>query len=202
MKLYKLFSALFFLFLFININASDKAEIDKKAPDFILKDTNGEEHSLNDYKGKFIVLEWNNFDCPFVKKHYNSKNMQKLQKKYTDEGVVWLTINSSAAGKQGNYSSKELNRKIKEHGANMSAYLLDGEGIVGKLYGAKTTPHMYVINPDGILIYAGGIDDIASTDTADIEKANNYVSKALESAMAGNDVETKTSRPYGCSVKY
>lgn len=202
MKLYKYAAVLFFLFLFINLTASDKAEIDKKAPDFKLKDTNGSEHSLSDFKGKFVVLEWNNFDCPFVKKHYNSKNMQNLQKKYTGEGVVWLTINSSAEGKQGNYLPDELNEKIKERGASMTAYLLDGEGKVGKMYDAKTTPHMYVINPEGTLIYAGGIDDIASTDIDDIDKAKNYVSSALDAAMNGKEVATKTSRPYGCSVKY
>ena len=202
MKIYKYTAALFFIFLFINITASDKAEIDKKAPDFKLTDTAGKEHSLSDFKGKFVVLEWNNFDCPFVKKHYNSKNMQKLQKKYTGEGVVWLTVNSSADGNQGNYPPDQLNEKIKERSAGMTAYLLDGDGTVGKMYGAKTTPHMYVINPEGTLIYAGGIDDIASTDTDDIKEAKNYVSAALDAAMSGKEVATKTSRPYGCSVKY
>lgn len=193
---------LFLMFLFVNINASDKAEIDKKAPDFKLKDTNGKEHSLSDFKGKYVVLEWNSFGCPFVKKHYNSKNMQQLQKKYTGKDVVWLTINSSAPGKEGYFSSEELNKKIKEQGANMTAYLVDEKGTVGKTYGAKTTPHMYVINPEGTLIYAGGIDDIASTDTDDIKKAKNYVAAALDAAMAGKKIETKTSQPYGCSVKY
>ena len=193
---------LFLIFLFVNINASDKAEIDKKAPDFKLKDTNGKEHSLSDFKGKYVVLEWNNFGCPFVKKHYNSKNMQQLQKKYTGKDVVWLTINSSAPGKEGHFSSEELNKKIKEQDANMTAYLIDEKGTVGKTYGAKTTPHMYVINPEGTLIYAGGIDDIASTDTDDIKKAKNYVAAALDAAMAGKKIETKTSQPYGCSVKY
>ena len=193
---------LFLIFLFVNINASDKAEIDKKAPDFKLKDTNGKEHSLSDFKGKYVVLEWNNFGCPFVKKHYNSKNMQQLQKKYTGKDVVWLTINSSAPGKEGHFSSEELNKKIKEQDANMTAYLIDEKGTVGKTYGAKTTPHMYIVNPEGTLVYAGGIDDIASTDTNDIKKAKNYVAAALDEAMAGKKIETKTSQPYGCSVKY
>lgn len=193
---------LFLMFLFINMNASDKAEIDKKAPDFKLKDTNGKEHSLSDFKGKYVVLEWNNFGCPFVKKHYNSKNMQQLQKKYTGKDVVWLTINSSAPGKEGYFSSEELNKKIKEQGASMTAYLVDEKGTVGKMYGAKTTPHMYVINPEGTLIYAGGIDNIASTDTDDVKKATNFVSAALDASMSGKKVETKTSQPYGCSVKY
>lgn len=202
MKYIKSAMFLFLMFLFVNINASDKAEIDKKAPDFKLKDTNGKEHSLSDFKGKYVVLEWNTFGCPFVKKHYNSKNMQQLQKKYTDKEVVWLTINSSAPGKEGYASSEQLNKSIKEHGANMTAYLVDGSGTVGKTYGAKTTPHMYIVNPVGTLIYAGGIDDIASTDTDDIKKAKNYVAAALDAAMSGKKIETKTSQPYGCSVKY
>lgn len=198
---YKL--ALMFLFLFlVSLNASDKAEIDKKAPDFKLTDINSNEHALSDYEGKYVVLEWVNFDCPFVKKHYNSKNMQQLQKKYAGKDVVWLTINSSAPGKQGNYPPAEIKEKIKDHSANMSAYLIDEKGTVGKMYGAKTTPHMYIINPEGILIYAGGIDDKATTDTDDIKEAVNYVSSALDAAMAGKKVEVKTSKPYGCSVKY
>ncbi|MBU2491780.1 MAG: thioredoxin family protein [Bacteroidetes bacterium] len=194
---------LFFLFLFlININASDKAEVGKAAPDFNLTGSDGQYYALSNYKDKFIVLEWNNFDCPFVKKHYDSKNMQTLQKKYTDKGVIWLTINSSAKGKQGFYPPYKLNNKIKEYEANITGYLLDNGGTVGKKYGAKTTPHMYVINPEGILIYAGGIDDIPSTDIDDIKKAKNYVSAALDAAMEGKPVEVKTSQPYGCSVKY
>ena len=188
--------------LFINIQASDKAEIDKKAPDFKLTDTKGKEHSLSDFKGKYVVLEWNNFDCPFVKKHYDSKNMQSLQKKYTGKDVVWLTINSSASGKQGNYSSADLNKKILNYEGSMTAYLVDESGKVGQMYGAKTTPHMYVINPEGTLVYAGGIDDTPSTDVDDVPKSKNYVAAALEASMAGEKIEVKTSKPYGCSVKY
>ncbi len=126
------------------------------------------------------MLEWINYDCPFVKKHYNSKNMQSLQEKYTKQDVIWLAVCSSAPGKQGNFSTDEINKRSKEHGAKFTAYLIDEDGKVGKMYGAKTTPHMFIINKDGKLVYAGGIDDKASTDVEDIQKAKNYVSSALE----------------------
>jgi glutathione peroxidase-family protein len=167
-----------------------------------LTDSKGETHSLSDFNGKYVVLEWINFDCPFVKKHYNSRNMQKLQKTYTEKDVVWLTICSSAPGKQGNFDSDEINERIEDLGGAMTAYLIDADGTVGKSYSAKTTPHMYIINPEGTLIYAGGIDNIPSADEDDISKATNYVSAALDAAMSGKEVATKTSKPYGCSVKY
>lgn len=195
-------SLVILLFLVNSINASDKAKIDEAAPNFKLSDSNGKEHSLSDFKGKYVVLEWINFECPFVKKHYESKNMQNLQKQFTDKGVVWLSICSSAEGKQGNYSKEDINKRIKGLEANMSAYLIDESGTVGKMYSAKTTPHMYVINKEGILIYAGGIDDIASTDKADIKKASNFVELALDAAMTGKSVNQKVSKPYGCSIKY
>jgi len=192
----------FFLLLFsLALFASD-AKVGEAAPDFTLKDSNGNEHSLSDFNGKYVVLEWVNYDCPFVKKHYNSGNMQKLQKEYTDKGVIWLSINSSAPGKQGNYSNEEINKKAKERGANFNAYLVDPTGEVGKMYGAKTTPHMYVINPEGTLVYVGGIDDTPSTDVDDIETATNYVSAALNASMNGKDITVPVSKPYGCSVKY
>lgn len=186
----------------LNINAAEKAEIDKPAPGFTLVDVEGNEHSLNDYEGKFVVLEWVNFDCPFVRKHYEGKNMQKLQKEYTEEGVVWLSICSSAEGTQGYYDTAEIKKRIKNHDAAMSAYLIDESGKVGRMFGAKTTPHMYVINPEGVLVYAGGIDDRPSTSKADLVGATNYVSEALDAAMNGKEIKTKVSRPYGCSVKY
>jgi len=194
---------LFWIFLPVSIpvQASD-AEIGKKAPGFTLTDSNGYEHSLSEYKGKFVVLEWINFDCPFVGKHYKSGNMQKLQKEYTGKGVVWLTINSSAPGKQGNYPVEDIQKKSKEYDTGFTAYLIDESGEVGKLYGAKTTPHMYVINPEGILIYAGGIDNTPSTDVDDTKTAKNFVAAALDEAMNGKDVTVKVSQPYGCSVKY
>ena len=201
MKTNKLFAVLLILLTASLVSAQD-AKIDQQAPAFTLKDSQGESHSLSDFKGKYVVLEWINFDCPFVKKHYNSGNMQNLQKKYTGEDVVWLAVCSSAPGKQGHFDSEEITDRITEYGGAMTAYLIDEEGKVGKSYGAKTTPHMYVINPDGLLIYAGGIDNIPSADEADIPEATNYVAEALNAAMNGKDVETKTSKPYGCSVKY
>lgn len=177
-------------------------DIGTKAPDFTLTDVMGKTHSLKDYAGKVVVLEWINYDCPFVKKHYNSGNMQKLQKKYTDQGVVWLAINSSAEGKQGNFDNKEILKRSKAHKTNFSAYLKDADGKVGKLYAAKTTPHMFVINKEGDLVYAGAIDDIRSTKTADVDKANNHVVAALDAVLAGKVVKLTSTKPYGCSVKY
>lgn len=172
------------------------------APDFTLSDTHGAERSLAEFKGKFIVLEWFNRDCPFVRKHYGSGNMQALQKKYTDQGIAWLSIISSAPGKQGYFSAEEHNQNAAEFGAHPAAVLMDPEGTVGKTYGAKTTPHMYIIDPRGSVIYQGAIDDIASTNVADIPKAKNFVQAALDEAMAGRPVSTPISKPYGCSVKY
>jgi peroxiredoxin len=178
------------------------AKLNEQAPDFKLVDSNGKEHSLSDFKGKVVVLEWVNFDCPFVKKHYNSKNMQSLQLKYTKKDVVWLSICSSAEGKQGNFSNEEISNRIKNHNAKMSAYLIDADGKVGKMYSAKTTPHMYVIDKDGKLVYAGAIDDKASTDLEDVKDAKNYVSNALDELLAGKNVSFQSSTSYGCSVKY
>jgi peroxiredoxin len=182
--------------------AKEEAQIDKAAPDFTLVDTKGKEHSLSDYKGRVVVLEWTNMECPFVKKHYNSGNMQMLQKTYAKKGVVWLRICSSAPGTQGYFETDVIEKRIKQDKALQSAYLIDDEGNVGRMYGAKTTPHMYVIDPKGTLIYAGGIDDKPSTNLADIKTANNYVSACLDAVLSGEPVETKTSKPYGCSVKY
>ncbi len=178
------------------------AEINKKAPDFKLRDSNGDEHSLSDYKGDYVVLEWINFDCPFVRKHYNSGNMQKLQKEYTGKGVIWLSVCSSAPGKQGSYTNDEINEKISKLKADMTAYLVDKNGAVGRMYDATRTPQMYIINPEGILVYAGAIDDKPSTDTDDIAGAFNYVRSALDSLLAGKQITTKVTVPYGCSVKY
>jgi peroxiredoxin len=183
-------------------SARTAATVGQAAPAFTLTDTNGKTHSLSDYKGKYVVLEWVNFDCPFVGKHYGSGNMQKLQKAYTAKDVIWLSINSSAPGKQGNFPAAKINALLKEKNAAPSAYLLDPDGNVGRAYGAKTTPHMYVIDPAGTLLYAGGIDDKPSTDVADIPTARNYLSAALDEALAGNPVSVKSSQPYGCSVKY
>jgi hypothetical protein len=178
------------------------ATVGQPAPTFSLTDTAGTKHELGAYKGKHVVLEWVNFDCPFVKKHYGSGNMQKLQKAYTGKGVVWLQVNSSAAGKQGAYPADRAAAMNKERSAASSAYLLDTDGTVGKAYGARTTPHMYVIDPSGRLVYAGGIDDKPSTDQADIAGAKNFVAAALDEALAGKPVTVATSTPYGCAVKY
>lgn len=191
-----------FSFALTNLIAQNKAEIDKPAPDFELTDVNGTKHKLSDFHGKYVVLEWINFDCPFVKKHYDSENMQKLQEKYTSQGVVWLAICSSAPGKEGNLSKDEIKKRAANYKAKFTAYLIDESGDIGRLYSAKTTPHMYIIDPQGNLIYAGAIDSIRSTDKADIDKAENYVSKALDEALAGKSVSTKVTQPYGCSVKY
>lgn len=178
------------------------AVIGEKAPDFTAADSNGKNHTLASYKGKIVVLEWLNHQCPFVKKHYGGENMQKLQKTYAGKGVIWLSIISSAPGKQGYCTPEEANSLTREKGAAPTAVLLDSQGTVGKLYGAKTTPHMFIISADGVLVYNGAIDDIPSTDIDDIAKAKNYVQSALDELLAGKAVSMATSQPYGCSVKY
>ena len=177
-------------------------EVGQPAPAFTLTDSNGQSHNLADFKGKFVVLEWLNHGCPFVKKHYDSNNMQKLQKEYTSKDVVWLSIVSSAPGKQGHMSPAETNQAKEEKGSAATAVLLDEDGTVGQLYGAKATPELYVINPEGNLIYAGAIDDKKSVDPADVEGAANHVKRALDEALAGQPVSTPKTEPYGCSVKY
>jgi len=176
--------------------------VDAPAPGFSLTDSEGKKHALADFKGKFVVLEWVNYDCPFVRKHYDSGNMQRLQKSYTERGVVWLSICSSAPGKQGNAGAGELRARIRKEQASPTAYLIDADGTVGRLYGAKTTPHMFVISPKGILLYAGAIDNIPSTDPDDVPRATNYVRACLDEAMGGKAVVTKSTTSYGCSVKY
>ncbi|MCU0333189.1 MAG: thioredoxin family protein [Ignavibacteriaceae bacterium] len=191
-----------FLIFFSSLVFAQQAKLNESAPDFKLTDSNGSEHSLSDFEGKIVVLEWINYDCPFVKKHYDSKNMQSLQEKYTEEGVIWLAICSSNKGKQGNFSAEEINKRSENHGAKFTAYMIDEDGTVGKMYGAKTTPHMYIIDKSGKLVYAGGIDDKASTDIDDIKGSKNYVSLALDELLAGKTVSVQSSAPYGCSVKY
>jgi len=172
------------------------------APDFTLSDSKGAQHKLSELKGKFVVLEWLNQDCPFVKKHYDSGNMQALQKEYTGKGAQWLTIVSSAPGRQGHMTPADAEAHRKAQAASPTAILLDEDGKTGRLYGAKVTPHMFVINPDGILVYAGAIDDRKSIDTADIAGAKNYVKQALDEAMSGRPVSEPTSVAYGCTIKY
>ncbi|WFB35120.1 thioredoxin family protein [Kiritimatiellota bacterium B12222] len=173
-----------------------------EAPAFTLMDTEGNEHALSDYKGKVVVLEWFNHGCPFVQKHYSKGNMQALQKTYTDKGVVWLAIVSSADGKQGSDSADGHNKTAAEKGTNATAILIDADGTVGKAYGAKTTPHMFVIDAKGELVYQGAIDDKRSVNPADIATSTNYVVAALDAVLAGEAVEVAKTTPYGCSVKY
>ena len=194
-----------FLIIFVLLTAGfaqAAVENGKASSNFTLTDTHGKIHRLTDYKGKFVVLEWFNPDCPFIKKHYNSGNMQKLQKKYVKQGVIWLSIDSSAKGKEGAYSPAKINQWAKKHKDGSTALFLDSKGKVARLYGAKTTPHMFIINPQGILIYQGAIDSIASTDPADIAQAKNYVQAALYEAVAKKTVSTPVTKSYGCSVKY
>jgi len=172
------------------------------APDFKLKDYAGKEHALADFKGKFVVLEWVNHGCPFVKKHYDSNNMQGLQKDYTAKDVVWLSICSSAPGKQGNAKTGEAKETGDAKGAKPTSVLNDESGDVGRLYGARTTPQMYVINPEGKLIYQGAIDSDSTPDPKAIAGATNYVKAALDEAIAGKPVTTAETKSYGCSVKY
>jgi len=157
---------------------------------------------LASFKGKYVVLEWTNYDCPFVKKHYSSGNMQALQNKNIAEGVIWLTINSSAAGKQGNFPPEKWKELAAERKSAPSAILLDTDGKVGKLYMAKTTPEMFVIDPNGALLYMGAIDDKPTTNIEDVKTAINYVQNALDEAKAGKPVSVPISKSYGCSVKY
>jgi peroxiredoxin len=172
------------------------------AVDFTLPGIDEKMVTLSDYNGKTVVLEWVNHGCPFVKKHYNSGNMQGLQRAYTQKGVVWLSICSSAPGKQGYFKAEKWLELTTEKGASPTAVLLDLEGDVGRQYGAKTTPHMYVINPEGALVYKGAIDDRPSADPQDVATAHNYLSAALEETLAGEEVSVASTQPYGCSVKY
>lgn len=172
------------------------------APGFTIVDSNGKQQHLSDYKGKFVVLEWHNQGCPYTRKHYESGNMQRLQKEWTAKGVVWLTVISSAPGTQGFVTPSQENEYIKTMNAAPTAALLDMGGSMGHLYGAKTTPHMFIVDPNGTLIYNGAIDDHPSSDENDIARSKNYVSAALQEATAGKPVTEPTTRPYGCSVKY
>ena len=183
-------------------NAFAAAKVGEPAPVFTATDSNGKPVPLADFKGKYVVLEWTNNECPFVQKHYRSHNMQQQQKEATAKGAIWLTIISSAPGKQGHVDGAAANKLTKDRDASPTAVLLDEKGEVGRLYGAKTTPHMFVVDPSGKLIYAGGIDSIASADDEDLPKATQYVRVALSEAMAGKPVSQPVTANYGCSVKY
>ena len=176
--------------------------VGEQAPVFTGTDTKGVQHSLSDFSGQTVVLEWNNPECPYVKKHYDSGNMQSLQEEATEEGVVWLTVNSGAEGKQGHMTAAEADAYMEEVNADSTAYLLDTEGEIGRMYDAKTTPHMYVINPAGTLVYAGAIDSDNSDKPESIDGATNYVKAAWHAVAADEPVAVATTQPYGCSVKY
>jgi peroxiredoxin len=179
------------------------AKVGEPAPDFTLKDSNNKTVKLSDHAGKdIVVLEWLNFDCPFVRKHYDTKNMQGLQEKYTGKGVKWYSIVSSGPGQEGNFPPKELNARNKKDGGHMTAILMDYDGKVGKAYGAKTTPHMFVIGKDGKIAYMGGIDDKKSTDKEDVKTAKNFVAAALDEMAASKAVTVASAPAYGCSVHY
>jgi len=188
--------------LVVGANVHAAVTVGQPAPDFTLSDSNGKSQSLSQYKGKVVVLEWNNPKCPFVGKHYGSGNMQKQQSEATAAGTIWLTINSSAKGAQGDVDAPAANAYVAKVGGKQSAYLLDPSGKVGHLYGARTTPHMYVIDQAGVLRYMGGIDSIKSTDKEDVAKATQYVPQALAELAAGKPVSVPTAEPYGCSVEY
>lgn len=174
-----------------------------KAPDFSVVDAAGNTHTLADYEGQWLVVEWFNKDCPYVKKHYGSNNMQSLQEKYTGQDVAWLTVISSAEGKQGYLKPAQAVEVAESHQLKASApLLLDASGDMGRAYDAKTTPHMFIINPQGEVVYAGAIDDNDSANPAVIPTSTNYVSAALDAALAGEPIAVASSRAYGCTVKY
>ena len=182
--------------------ATDVPPVGSAAPDFSLTDAKGATHSLSQYKGKYVVLEWFNPECPFVKKHYGGGNMQKLQEEYTGKGVVWLSIDSSAPGMEGSLTPEQAQKKMSEWKTKQTALLLDPEGKAGRAYGAKNTPDMIVINPEGKIVYEGAIDSKATPNPADIPTSTNYVKVALDESMAGKPVTNANTKPYGCSVKY
>jgi peroxiredoxin len=194
--------ALTTLLLALTASAGAAVKIGEPAPDFTGTDTAGNKVTLSNFRGKPVILEWTNHDCPFVRKHYNSGNMQKQQRAATDKGAVWLSIISSAPGKQGNVTPAEADALTAERKAAPSEVILDESGDIGRLYGAKTTPHMFIVDAEGKLAYMGGIDSIPSTNPADIEQATQYVPTALARVMKGEPVTSSVTRPYGCSVKY
>ena len=182
--------------------ATAQAVVGSAAPAFTATDSHGQSHSLDQYRGKYVVLEWHNQGCPYTKKHYDSGNMQSLQKAWTAKGVAWFTVISSAPGEQGYVTDSQENSYLAQMHADPTAVLMDADGKLGHLYGAKTTPEMYVIDPNGKLIYEGAIDDRPTPDISDVKGADNYLNDALTAAMAGKPVIKSYTRPYGCSVKY
>ena len=193
---------LHFGLVFVLMASALAARVGEPAPDFTATDSHGRTQRLSDYKGKFVVLEWHNQGCPYTRKHYESGNMQRLQKEWTAKGVVWLSVISSAPGTQGYVTAAEENDYLGKMKAAPSSVLLDPTGAIGHLYAAKTTPHMFIVDPKGTLIYNGAIDDHPTSDASDIPASRNYVSAALQEALAGKPIREAATRPYGCSVKY
>jgi hypothetical protein len=181
--------------------AGGGVQVGEPAPEFALTDADGDTRTLSEFAGRFVVLEWFNHDCPFVRKHYASGNMQRLQRSATTQGVAWLSVNSSAPGKQGHLTPEEARRLTREKDAAPTAVLLDPDGTVGRRYGAKTTPHLFIVNPEGVIIYQGAMDDRPSIDPDDIVEATNYVEAALNDALAGSSVLVSLTKSYGCTVK-
>ena len=196
-----LFAAPWAAALALPAHAASAAVVGQAAPDFSALDTAGKARRLSDFKGQLVVLEWTNPGCPFVQKHY-SGNMQTLQKEFSAKGVVWLAINSTESGSGDYLAPAKLAAWMKDKQAQASATLMDEAGSIGQLYGARTTPHMYIVSPQGQLLYAGAIDSIASARVDDIQSATNYVRQGLTQALAGQALSVASSRPYGCSVKY
>jgi peroxiredoxin len=198
----KLLTALLTVAASTALLAADSPAVGTDAPDFSLTDSKGKTQSVSQYKGKYVVLEWFNPECPFVKKHYGSGNMQKLQAEFTAKGVVWLSIDSSAPGLEGYLTADQANAKMTEWKTKQTALVLDPDGKAGRTYGAKNTPHMFVINPEGKIVYEGAIDSKATPNPSDIANSTNYVKVALEESMSGKTVSNANTKPYGCSVKY
>lgn len=190
-----------YLMMLLSVNAF-ALKSGAPAPDFTAKTSEGKTIKLSDYKGKIVVLEWKNHGCPFVKKHYGTGNMQALQKEYTAKNVIWLSVISSASGKEGYSDAAQAEKDKKSFGAHPTAIVLDDKGEVGKLYSAQTTPHMFVISAKGELVYQGAIDDKPSTDEEDVKTAKSYIREALDATLAGKPVKVAQTKAYGCSVKY
>jgi peroxiredoxin len=198
----KLLTALLTIAASSALFAAESPAVGTNAPDFSLTDSKGKTQSVSQYKGKYVVLEWFNPECPFVKKHYGSGNMQKLQTEFVGKGVVWLTMDSNAPGLEGYLTAEQANAKMAEWKTKQSALVLDPDGKAGRSYGAKNTPHMFVINPEGKIVYEGAIDSKATPNPSDIANSTNYVKVALEESMGGKTVSNANTKPYGCSVKY
>lgn len=198
----KLVQALAITLAFAACSSSAAPKLGQPAPEFEGTDTQGKTHRLADYRGKVVVLEWTNHDCPYVRKHYGAGNMQAQQREAAADGVVWLSIISSAPGKQGHVNPAQADELTRSRNAAPHAVVLDPSGDIGRAYGAKTTPHMYIIDPSGTLVYMGGIDSNSSANAADIPQATQYVRVALQELAAGKPISEPVTRPYGCSVKY